>query len=134
MTRTSSSSRTHAAPRKPATKRKTASARGGPKRTRRPAKTTRSATPPSRRWSKGVTEHSDSLDLEPNVFKRGPRAIALSLKRSAERSSRRKSAPYRSAMSMLTFYENRAGRNLSARQKQTLERAKDELRKLFDKV
>jgi hypothetical protein len=73
------------------------------------------------------------MDLEPSVFKRGPRAIALSLKRSAERSSRRKSAPYRAAMSMLTFYENRAGRNLSAAQKKTLERAKDELRKLFDR-
>jgi uncharacterized protein DUF3175 len=93
-----------------------------------------STTPPSRRWSKRVSERSDALDLEPEVFKRGPRAIALSLKRSAERSKRRKSAPYRSAMSMLTFFENRAGRNLSARQKHNLQLAKDELRKLFGRA
>jgi len=71
------------------------------------------------------------MDLEPSVFKRGPRAIARSLKRSVERSQRRKSPPYRSAMSMLSFYENRAGRNLSAGERKTLERAKAELRKLF---
>ena len=83
------------------------------------------------RWSRQVTEHSDALDLEAQVFKRTPRAIARSLKHSAERSRRRKSSPFRSAMSMLTFYQNRAGRNLSQAQRNKLERAKAELRKLF---
>jgi hypothetical protein len=87
-----------------------------------------------RRWSKHVTETSDALDLEQGVFRaRDPHRIALSLKRSAERSRRRKSEPYRSAMSMLTFYINRGGRNLSATQKRVLERAKTELRKLYGK-
>jgi len=77
-------------------------------------------------------ETSDALDLEAGVFKkRSPRAIALSLKRSAERSRRRKSPPFRSAMSMLTFYLNRGGKNLTAREKATVMRAKDELRKLY---
>ena len=85
-------------------------------------------------WSGEVTRHSDALDLEKDVFKSAdPRRIALSLKNSAERSSRRKSAPYRSAMSMLTFYINRAGKNLSGRQKEVLLQAKDELRKVFHK-
>ncbi|HKP58565.1 MAG TPA: DUF3175 domain-containing protein [Polyangiales bacterium] len=88
---------------------------------------------PRRKWSAGVTARSDAMDLEPAVFKRGARAIAQSVKRSAERSRRRKSTPFRSAMSMLTFYENRAGRNLSPRQKQKIDRAKEELRKLFDR-
>jgi len=75
---------------------------------------------------------SDALDLEADVFKqRSARAIAQSLKRSAERSRRRKSEPYRSAMSMLSFYINRGGRNLPASRKRVLERAKDELRALF---
>jgi len=79
-----------------------------------------------------VTRESDALDLEAGVFKkRSARDVALSLKRSAERSKRRKSAPLRSAMSMLTFYINRAGKDLSARRRHTLEKAKDELRKLF---
>ena len=83
-----------------------------------------------RRWSARVTEESDALDLEPEVFrKRSAKAIADSLKRSAERSHRRKSSPFRSAMSMLTFYINRAGRNLPAERKRVLEKAKDELRK-----
>jgi hypothetical protein len=85
-----------------------------------------------RRWSARVTRESDALDLEQSVFKSSdPRRIALSLKRSAERSKRRKSAPYRSAMSMLTFYMNRAGKNLPQRQFRVLERAKGELRKVF---
>lgn len=85
-----------------------------------------------RRWSKHVTEKSDALDLEPAVFRqRSPRAIALSLKRSAERSKRRKAEPYQSAMSMLTFYINRAGRNLSKRERAKLERAKQALRAQF---
>jgi hypothetical protein len=75
---------------------------------------------------------SNALDLEPAVFKqRSARRIAESLKRSAEQSRRRKSSPFRSAMSMLTFYINRGGRNLPAARKRTLERAKDELRALF---
>jgi hypothetical protein len=81
-----------------------------------------------------VTENSNALDLEPNVFtKESPRGIAQSLKRSAEQSKRRKSDPYRSAMSMLTFYINRAGKNLSATQKKKLEAAKGELRSRFDR-
>ena len=87
-----------------------------------------------RRWSARVTRESDALDLKKGVFsKRSPRAIALSLKRSAERSHRRKSAPYRSAMSMLTFYINRAGKNLPASRKRTLQKAKTELKKAFGK-
>jgi hypothetical protein len=78
---------------------------------------------------------SNALDLEPGVFQqRSPRRIAESLKRSAERSRRRKSSPFRSAMSMLTFYINRGGRNLPAKRRQTLERAKDELRVIFGRA
>jgi hypothetical protein len=83
------------------------------------------------RWSARVMETSDALDLEPGVFGKGAKAIAASLKRSAEQSTRRKSDPYRSAMSMLSFYINRAGRNLSERRRRVLERAKDELRVLY---
>ena len=75
---------------------------------------------------------SNALDLERGIFtKRSPRAVALSLKRSAERSRRRKSSPFRSAMSMLVFHLNRGGRRLPASQRKVLERAKDELRKLY---
>lgn len=85
-----------------------------------------------KRWSQRVTETSDALDLEPGVFTlEDPRQIARSLKRSAERSSRRKADPFRSAMSMLTFYVNRAGSQLPAAQRARLEAAKDELRDLF---
>jgi uncharacterized protein DUF3175 len=88
----------------------------------------------NRRWSHDVTVKSNALDLEANVFtKNSPRAIALSLKRSAEHSTRRKSDPYRSAMSMLTFYINRAGRNLPKERKERLEKAKGELRALYGK-
>jgi len=88
----------------------------------------------NRRWSHDVTVKSDALDLEPNVFtKESPRAIAQSLKRSAEHSTRRKSDPYRSAMSMLTFYINRAGKNLPKERKERLEKVKDELRALYGK-
>ena len=90
------------------------------------------ATTHSKRWSRRVTEESNALDLERDVFnKRDPRSIALSLKRSAEQSHRRKSDPYRSAMSMLTFYVNRAGKALPARRRRVLERAKEELRDLY---
>ncbi len=88
----------------------------------------------TRRWSRHVTETSNALDLEHGVFaKRDPRAVARSLKRSAEQSHRRKSNPYRSAMSMLTFYINRAGKHLSKTDLARLERAKDELRDLYGK-
>ena len=86
----------------------------------------------TRRWSQAVRRHSDALDLERDVFKqRDPKRIARSLKRSAERSARRKSSPFRSAMSMLTFYINRAGAQLSATQRRRLEAAKNELRALY---
>ena len=86
----------------------------------------------SRRWSAKVTRTSDALDLEDGVFRqRSARAIAESLKRSALASHRRKSEPFRSAMSMLNFEINRAGRGLSAERRRTLERAKVELRKTF---
>ncbi len=101
---------------------------------RKPARrrSTAKSTAKSGRWSAGVTKHSNALDLEKSVFKSSdPHKIALSLKRSAERSKRRKSVPYRSAVSMLTFYMNRAGKNLPKRQIRVLERAKDELRKVF---
>ena len=85
-----------------------------------------------RRWSARVTRESDALDLQGGVFKlRDPKRIAASLKRSAERSHRRKANPYRSALSMLTFYINRAGKNLPAGRRKTLQRAKVELRKQF---
>jgi hypothetical protein len=85
-------------------------------------------------WSQRVTQTSNALDLREGVFELDdPEAIARSLKRSAERSTRRKSDPFRSAMSMLTFYINRAGDNLPAGRRRTLEAAKDELRGLYDR-
>jgi hypothetical protein len=90
---------------------------------------------PGRRWSARVTRESDALTLEKGVFtKPSPRKIAVSLKRSADRSRRRKSSSYRSAMSMLTFFINRGGRGLSKTRRQRLERAKDELRALDGKT
>lgn len=87
---------------------------------------------PRKYWSKKVTEKSNALDLERSVFaKDDPKAIARSLKQSAERSTRRKSSPYRSAMSMLTFYINRAGKNLPKKRLKILEAAKDELRAAY---
>jgi hypothetical protein len=87
-----------------------------------------------RRWSKRVTETSDALDLKGGVFTlRDPKKIAASLKRSAERSKRRKTNPYRSALSMLTFYINRAGKNLPAARRKVLDRAKGELKAQFGK-
>src|SRR5205085_5998576 len=85
-----------------------------------------------RRWSARVTRRSDALDLESSVFKStDPHRIALSLTRSAQRSKRRKGKPYQSAMSMLNFYINRAGKNLPQKQKRVLERAKGDLREVF---
>jgi uncharacterized protein DUF3175 len=80
-------------------------------------------------------ERSDALDLEPGVFRKpSARAIALSLRRSAEGSRRRKADPFRSAMSMLSFYINRAGRNLAPGRRRTLQAAKDELRRLYGRA
>jgi hypothetical protein len=86
------------------------------------------------KWSAEVSQHSDALDLREDVFTLDdPKAIAASLKRSAEASHRRKAEPFRSAMSMLTFYVNRAGENLPAKRRRTLEAAKSELRALYGK-
>jgi len=88
--------------------------------------------PKTRRWSRRVTESSNALDLDPGVFSRDdPRSIARSLKRSADRSRRRKSDAFRSSMSMLNFYINRAGKNLSKTRRSRLEAAKDGLRDLY---
>jgi hypothetical protein len=87
-----------------------------------------------RRWSQRVTETSNALDLESKAFQGSPREMARSLKRSADRSKRRKSSPFRSAMSMLTFYENRAGRNLGPARKNAIQRAKEELRRLYGRT
>src|SRR5437762_63271 len=90
------------------------------------------ATDKQKRWSQRVTQESNALDLEQGVFsKDDPRSIARSLKRSAERSQRRKADPFRSAMSMLVFYINRAGKHLGNQRRAVLERAKDELRRQF---
>lgn len=118
------------APRKSARK---SSARKAPARKssarRSPARKT------GRRWSAQVTRTSDALTLDRGVFTwKDPRRIAGSLKRSATRSRRRKTDPYRSALSMLTFYLNRAGKNLPAERRRTLQRAKAELRKAFGRA
>lgn len=86
------------------------------------------------KWSAEVTEHSDALELEPHVFEKDdPKEIAASLKRSADRSTKRETEPFRSAMSMLTFYINRAGKNLPESRRKVLEKAKDELRRAYDR-
>ncbi|MGN6269498.1 MAG: DUF3175 domain-containing protein [Sphingomonas sp.] len=88
----------------------------------------------SKKWSQEVTEHSDALDLEEGVFTwHDPKRIARSLKKSAEKSKRRKGSPLQSAMSMLTFYINRAGDQLESKQRKVLEDAKDELRAAFER-
>ena len=90
------------------------------------------ATKKAEKWSADVTEHSDALDLEEHIFESDdPKKIAASLKRSAEHSHRHKAEPFQSAMSMLNFYINRAGKNLTAKHKKVLEQAKDELRVAF---
>lgn len=87
------------------------------------------------KWSKKITDESNALDLEKGVFTwKNPKRIAESLMRSAMGSTRRKAGPFQSAMSMLNFYINRAGKNLDPKQKKTLEKAKEELRKLFNKA
>jgi len=116
--------------RKTTTKKKTSAKKSHPRR-----KAARKPARGGRRWSKRVTEKSDALDLRGGVFKlRDPKKIAASLKRSAERSKRRKADPYRSALSMLTFYINRAGRNLPASRKRVLNRAKDALKQQFHRA
>jgi hypothetical protein len=101
-----------------------------PSARRRPRRTAHQGR--GKKWSQHVTQTSNALDLEANVFKlRSPSAVAASLKRSALRSRRRKASPYRSAVSMLNFYINRAGKGLNPSQRRVLERAKGELRKTF---
>jgi len=103
------------------------------RRAKVPGKTAAKAEAGPRRWSAQVAARSDALDLERGIFAhRDPRRIALSLKKSADASSRRKASPFQSAMSMLNFFINRAGRNLPDSRRQVLEQAKDELRALFD--
>jgi len=103
-----------------------------PARKKTSSKRTKRTSNSNRKWSSNVTKHSNALDLEGGVFKKkDPKKIAESLKRSAEHSKRKKSGPYQSAMSMLNFYINRAGNGLSKEQKEPLEKAKGELRKLF---
>ena len=90
---------------------------------------------PRKKWSQEVTQHSNALDLETGVFKKkDPDDIATSLARSAEKSKRRKANPFRSALSMLTFYINRAGKSLPESQRKRLEKAKDRLRQHFHKA
>jgi Protein of unknown function (DUF3175) len=121
-----------------ASRHKTATRKATRKTTERKASTTgrktgaRKASP--KRWSQRVTRESDALDLKRGVFKlTSAKKIASSLKRSAERSSRRKTGAYRSALSMLTFYINRAGKTLPKTQRERLERAKVELKHQFGK-
>src|ERR1044071_118347 len=86
----------------------------------------------SKKWSKSVTEHSNAMDLEKDIFKsKDPKEIAASVKKSAEKSKRKKAGPFQSAMSMINFYENRGGKNISAGQKKVLDNSKKELRKLY---
>jgi uncharacterized protein DUF3175 len=109
-----------------------ATARHRPK-SRKTTRRNRRTSP--RRWSKQVTEHSNALDLDRGVFsQKDPARIAASLKRSAERSKRRKADAFRSALSMLTFYINRAGKNLPASRKKTLNAAKEKLREKFGRA
>jgi hypothetical protein len=103
-------------------------------KTRRAAKKAapKKAGKPVKKWSANVMKYSNALDLESHIFEsHDPKKIAQSLKRSAEKSKRRKGTPYQSAMSMLNFYINRAGKNLEKKQKDTLEKAKDKLRHAF---
>jgi hypothetical protein len=92
------------------------------------------SAPAKKKWSAAVMRKSDAMDLKPGIFKlRSASAVARSLKKSAEASHRRKSPPFRSAMSMLNFEINRGGKNLTADQRRVLHQAKNELRKLFDR-
>ena len=118
------------AARKPAARKNTGSARG--RKASSAGRKSAARKPSPKRWSQRVTRESDALDLRHGVFTlRDPKRIAASLKRSAERSSRRKAGAYRSALSMLTFYINRAGKTLPKTQRDRLQRAKTELRRQF---
>ncbi len=124
------------APRRKTSARKTTARKGATRTTtaRRKTGTRKTGTrkTSSRRWSQRVTQRSDALDLDRGVFKQtSAKKIAASLKRSAERSKRRKAGAYRSALSMLTFYINRAGKTLPQAQRARLERAKVELKQQF---
>jgi hypothetical protein len=104
------------------------------KATKKKSTKRKTAKKSSRKWSARVTRESDAMDLKKGVFKsNSPKKIAKSVKRSAEHSKRRKAGPYQSAMSMLNFYINRGGKNLSASKKRTLEKAKEVLRELYDR-
>jgi hypothetical protein len=99
-----------------------------------PKKRAAKKTATKKKWSRRVMQTSNALDLESGIFKsKDPKKIARSLKRSAEKSKRKKGTPFQSAMSMLNFYINRAGRQFTAKEKQPLEKAKQELRVLFGK-
>jgi hypothetical protein len=101
------------------------------KETKKEKSTSPKKTAP-KKWSKNVTEHSNAMDLEKDIFKsKNPKKIASSVKKSAEKSKRKKAGPFQSAMSMINFYENRGGKNLPASQKKVLDNSKDELRKLY---
>jgi hypothetical protein len=118
-----------AATRKPAARKNTGRARVKASSARRKSAAKRKSP---KRWSQRVTRESDALDLQQGVFKlTSPKKIAASLRRSAERSSRRKAGAYRSALSMLTFYINRAGKTLPKTQRDRLQRAKTELKHQF---
>jgi hypothetical protein len=120
--------------RKPVASRRAATRKTARKAARKNARKTTGRKAAQGRWSQRVTRESDALDLKHGVFKlTDPKKIAASLKRSAERSSRRKTGAYRSALSMLTFYINRAGRTLPKTQRQRLERAKAALKQQFGK-
>jgi hypothetical protein len=123
-------------PRKPGSRaRRPAPRKSRPGKSARAKSVHRKSQRKSARWSARVTRTSDALDLKRGVFNlKDPKRIAASLKRSAEQSARKKSGSYRSALSMLTFYINRAGKNLPAGRRKTLERAKDELRKQFGRA
>jgi hypothetical protein len=122
-----------AQPRKSAASRRPAKQRNTRGRTAtKAARKTSGAKSAPKRWSQRVTQHSDALDLKGGVFTlRDPKRIAASLKRSAERSSRRKAGAYRSALSMLTFYINRAGKTLPKTRRARLNQAKAELKRQF---
>src|SRR5262245_6328631 len=117
-----------------AARRKPAKRKASPRTAKSARRKTSTRKTSPRRWSQRVTRESDALDLEKGVFKQtSAKKIASSLKRSAEHSSRRKSGAYRSALSMLTFYINRAGKTLPKTQRARLERAKVELKHQFGK-
>jgi uncharacterized protein DUF3175 len=102
------------------------------KKAAKKSKVKKTAKASPKKWSKKVTETSDAMDLQKDIFKsKDPKKIAESVKRSAEKSKRKKAGPFQSAMSMINFYENRGGKNLSAAQKKVLDKSKNELRKLY---